>query len=70
MAGRKEFPAGEVVLEVEHQPDQLVVWRQGRRDDVVVVHVEEDYSIFTVAPYYGNTDMPVQFTGKYSTALV
>ncbi|XP_034252133.1 low-density lipoprotein receptor-related protein 1-like isoform X2 [Thrips palmi] len=54
---------GEVVLEVQHRPGQLAVWRQGRPDDVVEVPVGADYGTLRVRPYYWGTDMPVRYTG-------
>ncbi|XP_034252339.1 low-density lipoprotein receptor-related protein 1-like [Thrips palmi] len=61
--GRRFFRPGEVVLEVQHRPGQLAVWRQGRPDDVAEVPVEADYGTLRVRPFNWATDMPVQFTG-------
>ncbi|XP_034232646.1 low-density lipoprotein receptor-related protein 1-like [Thrips palmi] len=56
------FEEGELVLEVQHRPGQLAVWRLGRPDDEAVVAVGADYARLRVRPYNWATDMPVQFT--------
>ncbi|XP_034252299.1 low-density lipoprotein receptor-related protein 2-like [Thrips palmi] len=64
-----DFSPGEVVLEVQHRPGQLAVWRQGRPDDVVEVPVGADYGTLRVRPFYWVADMPVQFTSGATTAM-
>ncbi|XP_034252317.1 uncharacterized protein LOC117651887 [Thrips palmi] len=66
--GFRLFAPGEVVLEVQHRPGRLAVWRQGRPDDVVEVPVEADYGTLRVRPSYWVADMSVQFTGASSPA--
>lgn len=56
-----KFPAGELILEMEHRPSELAVWLPGHHDQAVTVPARDRQVYLRIVPFKWRMNMAVRF---------